>query len=292
MQQHFKLTKSETLDVTKDLVLEFSEMPPTPAERPYSEKRHDYLKDAVVNGAAVSFHWARALCLEDNKVYRINGQHSSIMLAGLDGTMPENLKAHVDDYEVPDKASLGFLFRQIDPRASARSISDISAVYQGLQDDLAGVSKKSGRAAIEGIAWFLGRIVGDYIPSGDDKFTLFQQPKHHPFIHMIGRIFSEKTPEFTKAVLGAMYGTWECAPEQAETFWSDVAHEGGGNEGTHPATVLDAWLLAAHEAKAENKPKEREIYRACALAWNAYRNHRNLERIGRYDPKKGAPDLE
>jgi hypothetical protein len=69
-----------------------------------------------------------------------------------------------------------------------------------------------------------------------------------------------------------------------------VARQGGGNDEKHPATVLDAWLLGLKDL--QQKPKEREVYRACALAWNAYRNHRSLDRIGKYDPKKGAPELE
>jgi len=35
-----------------------------------------------------------------------------------------------------------------------------------------------------------------------------------------------------------------------------------------------------------------EIFRACVVAWNASRNNRSLDRIGRYDAKKGFPDIE
>jgi hypothetical protein len=35
-----------------------------------------------------------------------------------------------------------------------------------------------------------------------------------------------------------------------------------------------------------------EVFRACGLAWNAFRNNHTLERIGRYDPKKRYPDIE
>jgi len=35
-----------------------------------------------------------------------------------------------------------------------------------------------------------------------------------------------------------------------------------------------------------------EVHRTCVLAWNAHRHGRTLDRIGKYDPKKGSPDIE
>ena len=290
MGHHFRLTQSETLDLTKDLALEFSQMPASLTERDLKAKRLAYLKDSVLGGTAISFNWARAKVSANGIVYRVNGHHSSKMLAGLNGAFPEGLKVHIDTFEIDDLADLGLLFRQFDNRLSSRTIDDISGAYQGLEEDLINVPKKAGRSAIEGIIWWKNNIIGDAVPPGDDKFDLFADRKLHPFIQMVGRVLSEKTPEFSKPVVAAMYGTLERSDE-AEAFWSDVARQGGGNEEKHPATVLDAWLLAGRENR-DSKPTEREIYRACALAWNAFRNHRSLEKIGRYDPKKGAPDLD
>jgi hypothetical protein len=87
-----------------------------------------------------------------------------------------------------------------------------------------------------------------------------------------------------------MFATFERAVEEAATFWPAVARQGAGNDDKHPTKVLDDWLLAAKDAT--EKPKAMEVYRACVVAWNAFRNHRSLDRIGRYDPKKGCPDIE
>jgi hypothetical protein len=291
MGHHFKLIGSETVDLTKALAAEFSAMSSSVSERDLKPKRIAYLKDSVLGGTAITFLWARAKDAETGELYRINGHHSSNMLAGLDGQFPDGLKAHIDDYEVPGKLALALLFRQFDNRLSTRTIDDISGVYQGLQSDLVTVPKRSGRAALEGAIWYKRQVIGDAIPSGDDRFDLFDDQTLHPFIKMVGDILTIKTPEFTPPVVGAMYGTHERAPKEAEAFWTDVAKEGGGNDAAHPATVLDAWLVDSRQRKAD-KPKEKEVYRACALAWNAYRNHRNLARIGKYDPIKGVPDLD
>lgn len=291
MESHFKLIGSEVKDLTPDLAISFSTLPASNTERELKQKRIDYLRDRVLSGTAISFSWARATVADTGEVIRVNGHHSSSMLAVLDGNFPIGLKVHIDDYEVPNKESLALLFRQFDSRVSARSINDISGVYQGLQPALANVPKDAARAALDGAVWYLKKVVGEYVPTGDDRFDLFSRADMHPFIQMVGGIYTAKTPEFSTPVLGAMYGSWDREPTVAADFWPEVAAQGAGNEAPHPTTVLDAWLLDTHQKKVE-KPKEWEVYRACVIAWNAYRNHRSLARIGKFKSAKGIPELE
>lgn len=291
MGHHFELVDSETVDVTPELAAEFSQMAASMTERELKSKRLDYLKDAVLGGTAIAFVWTKAKIVGSDKVYRVNGHHSSHMLAKLNGEFPNGLKAHIDTYEVPDEAALGLLFRQIDSRQSARTVDDIAGAYQGLRPDLVDVPRFAARKAIEGYVWYQGNKVGNQTPSGDDRFTLLLEPALHPFIQMTGRTLSVKTPEFTTPVVGAMYGAFERNAHDAEKFYDDVAKQGGGNDETHPAAVLDAWLVQAREQR-EDKPKEQEVYYACAYGWNAFRNHKVLDRIPKYNKKKGAPELE
>jgi hypothetical protein len=289
--EKFKSVRSETVVVTHDLAAEFSKMPASPTERDFKSKRVDYLKDQVLGGTAITFIWAKAKIADTGETVRMNGLHSSTMLASLNGHLPTDLKAHIDTYEVPTKAALGTLFRQFDSRLSARNVDDIAGSYQGLQPELANVPKAAARKAIEGAIWYEKNKIGNDTPTGDDRFEWFRQPKHHMFIQMVGRILSEKTPEFTIPVIGAMYGAYERSPEGTEEFYDAVAKQGGGNEENHPATVLDQWLVTARQEV--EKPKEQEIYHACAFAWNAFRNHKTLDRgIPKYNKKKGAPELD
>jgi len=290
MSHHFKLISSETVDLTPQLAADFAAMPASLTEREIKPKRVEHLKDAVLGGRALAFNWMRAKVTDSGILYRVNGQHSSAMLTQLNGQFPDDLKVHIDDYEVPDNASLALLFRQIDNRMSARTIEDISGAYQGLQTDLVDVPRSSARRAIEGAAWYRKKIIGDDVPTGDERFSLFNDTALHPFIQMVGRIVSAKTPESTTPVIGTMCGTWEREPSVSEVFWDEVAKQGGGNEENHPTTALDKWLLEARER--DDKPREMEVHRTCVLAWNAHRHGRTLDRIGKYDPKKGSPDIE
>lgn len=292
MAAHFKLIDSETVDVTPQLAAEFASMPASATERDLKVKRLEYLKDAVLTGQAIAFVWTKARVTASGKMFRVNGHHSSTMLTGLNGNFPEGLKAHIDTYEVPDETTLGLLFQQIDSRQSARTVADISGAYQGLQSDLVDVPKAAARKAIEGYVWYQKTRVGNDVPVGDARFTLFFDPKLHPFIQMTGRILSVKTPEFAIPVIGAMYGAFERDPNDAEKFYGDVAKQGGGNDEHHPAAVLDAWLIEAKDEKVD-KPKEQEKYYACAYAWNSFRNQKSIERgIPKFSKKKGAPELD
>lgn len=288
---HFKLVSSETVDVTPQLAADFHNMEASPTERDPKTKRKDYLRDSILGGRAIAFVWTKAKVLDTGRIVRVNGNHSSTVLTELNGQFPEGLKAHIDTYEVANNAELGLLFRQIDSRMSARSVDDIAGAYHGLQPDLANVPKLAARRAIEGYVWYAKNKVGSDVPSGDDRFDLFSASRLHPFIQMTGRILSVKTPEFSTPVVGAMYGTFDREPAKSEEFYSAVAKGGGGNAEDHPATVLDMWLVESREQK-ENKPTEKEIYYACAYAWNAFRKDKTIDRIPKYNKKKGAPELE
>src|SRR5215472_2368462 len=100
--QHFKLLSSESRDLTPALAVEFSTMKASVTERDLKKSRMDYLRESILGGTAISFHWARAKVIAEDTIYRVNGHHSSKVAAEMDGNLPEGLKVHLDDYEVAD----------------------------------------------------------------------------------------------------------------------------------------------------------------------------------------------
>ena len=106
---------------------------------------------------------------------------------------------------------------------------------------------------------------------------------------MAGRVCSVKTPEFSTPVMGAMYGTFDREPTAAEEFWTSVSKQGDGAQGD-PATTLDAWLVDAKSPDATASAME--IYRACVLAWNAFRHRKSFDKVPKFDARKGVPDID
>jgi hypothetical protein len=282
----YKLVKSEVRELTPELAEEFRNLEPSPTERELNPARLKHLKMKAEAGQLVTFHWSVAK-LGDKRL-RMNGQHSSNMLCGLNGLFPKDLKAHIDEYEVPNKASLALLFRQFDDRKSNRSPGDVASAYQGLYDELHDVPKGPAKMAVEGACWYDRNVEGLPPVSGDDQYIRFGEPGLHGFIRFVGELFTIKTPELRRqTIVAAMYGTFTKNEAEARKFWAEVARGGEEYSENAPSTILDAWLKAMAEkrgAKTELKPAN--LYQGCVFAWNAYREGKTISTI-KFDTKKG-----
>jgi hypothetical protein len=277
--------------LTPSDIAAFAALPGGPCERAESEDRIKYLVGAVTAGKAIPFQWATAKL--DDTVFRVNGQHSPLALAKMNGNLPDNLVAHITEFEVDTKEDLADLFRQFDSRRSARTPADVSGAYQGLEDDLGQAPRAAAKLAVEGVAWYLRNILGTVKLKGDDTYTLFSKGEYHDFINWYGDLLSRKTPELKKKpVVAAMYNTYDVAPDDAMVFWRDAAQAASNGDDTKPAVVLDHWLLAQSDGQQAGKPAtDAQVFQACAYAWAADRKGKTIDRV-KTDLKKGFIVIE
>ena len=105
------LSHAEVKPLTRELAEEFRDLEASPTERALDESRVRHLREKAEAGQLVTFNWSTAK-LSGRKL-RMNGMHSSTMLCGLNGNFPENLRVHLDTYEVDLPEALAILFRQI-----------------------------------------------------------------------------------------------------------------------------------------------------------------------------------
>lgn len=282
----FRLTKSTVEDLTPELAAKFQSLEPSPTERELNPSRVKHLAEKAENGQLVTFHWSTAKF--SGKTLRMNGQHSSNMLVGLNGSFPKGLKAHIDEYEVHSPEGLAILFRQFDDRKSGRTSSDVAGAYQGLYEPLRDVPKASAKLGADGIAWFRRHVEGTPVPSGDEAYTLFAETGIHSFIRWTGEVFSIKTPELKRTqIVSAMYATFIRSETAARTFWEQVARGGLDFEDNAPSTVLDVWLKSIKEDRDNSRDlKPGNYYQGCIFAWNAFREEKTIKDI-KCDVKKG-----
>lgn len=280
----FELASSECLPMTKALVNEFLTMEPSPTERDLDPRRLRMLADRAEEGTLVTFHWAKAKL--NGKWLRMNGQHSSLFLSGLE-PLPDGLRAHVDAYKVDGPEGLALLFRQFDERKSSRTPGDVAGAYQMLYGPLRDVPRKSAKIAIEGACWYRRSIEGQPIPSGDEQYKLFGESGLHSFVIWVGQVFSIKTPEMRRVqVVSAMFKTFITNEAEARKFWEMVAKGGHEFDDNHPTTVLSAWYVKAKQKEMKDAPKAADYYQAAMYAWNAYREEKSIASI-RIDARKG-----
>jgi hypothetical protein len=242
-----KLANSETEPLTPELAQRFKSMSPSPTERVFDPARAKMLREKAEAGQLITFSWASAKV--GDKEYRVNGQHSSAVLAELN-EFPQGLKVHMDTYKVDNADGLALLFRQFDSRKSGRTPTDVSGAYQGLYPDLADVTRSAAKLAVEGVAWFDRHVEGLPAPKGDDVYTLFGKTPLHNFIRWVDEAFSIKTPELRRqTIVAAMYGTFDKNEAEARKFWREVSRGGVEFDDNHPTTMLDTFLKSIVEDK-------------------------------------------
>jgi hypothetical protein len=274
----FRLLKSEVKPLTRELAEHFRDLEPSPTERDLNPARLKYLQEQAEAGLLITFNWARAKM--EGKTLRVNGQHSSNVLCGLNGEFPQGLFAHIDDYEVDGPEGLAVLFRQFDQRKSARSSADVAGAYQNLHPELHQVAKPIGKLGIDAITWHRRTIEGAPTESGDAVYTAFGTVGNHPFLLWLSDVFSIKTPELKKTqIVAAMYATFIKNADEARKFWDQVARGGIEYEDNAPATVLDGWLKAIKEGEIKTELKPAQYYQGCIWAWNAFREEKEIKDI-------------
>lgn len=278
------------MPLTKGLAEQFREMPASPTERDLTAARIKHLREKILAGHAVTFHWASAI-INDREV-RMNGNHSSNAVCSLNGSFPDGMMVNREVYEVDDEDGLALLFRQFDDRKSGRTPLDVSGAYQGLYEPLHEVPRGVAKLGIEAIVWHDRYVIGGPATlKGDDVYTKFADADSHAAIRWFGDTITMKTPEMARvAVVAAMYATFEANETAAREFWSSVARGGVEFDETAPATTLDVWLKEQKDSKCKHPVKPLELYQGCIYAWTAFREDQSLKSI-KWDTKKGLHEV-
>lgn len=269
----FQLVRSTTVPMTPELAARFATMTPSPTERPLNEKRVKYLRAKIDAGLAVSFQWAFAKYIDKKGrefIYRMNAQHSSTVLSGMNGSLPKGLFAHVDEFEVNSLEALALLFRQYDDRKSSRSVGDVCGAYMGLYPELNDVPRPIGKIGMEAITWFNNKVERFGVPAGDDQYSRFSDRSLWPFFHWLAGI--NPTAEIKiESLISAMYVTYNIDNDGAEEFWRQVADGGVEFETEAPSSALYNWLKADWDETSNAKVKADGFYQGAIFCWNAFR---------------------
>jgi hypothetical protein len=107
-------------------------MTPTVGERNLKEVRLREIRGLFAQENYHVFFWA--CCWFQGKLHRLNGQHSSTVLADLE-EFPTNVQAVVETYEASSLEEMAFYYNWFDTSGSVRSLGDvIRAIVRTLPD--------------------------------------------------------------------------------------------------------------------------------------------------------------
>lgn len=279
---------TKLVPLTEELAQEFATMPGVGGERPLKNWRVEFLKSRLAAGLFHSPKWA--VVWFNGKKYRINGQHSSNMLAASNGDFPHGLKAVIDEFKCETEQEQAELFQQFDPSTSIRNREEIINAHRAAEHSLAEVSTRLAKDACDGVGFYVELTDGQRLGK-EDRARLTHT--HQDFILWLDSIRRDAALRLS-SVSGAAYATWLKDPAAATEFWR-LVHEESAPENTHPTRVLSKWLRELRAAKASNsgsatkRHSARSIYERCIHCWNAYRSGRSMKHlVAQTGSKKGA----
>jgi hypothetical protein len=195
---------------------------------------------------------------------RVNGQHSSKVLAGCNGKFPEGMRVILDEWKVENEIDLATLFAQFDNSKSSRGAGDIAGAHAKTHADLSEVRNTYVTRLLSGIASYLNNFDGKAM-NAEERAILV-----HDYADFVARYAGMVKVAWLGVVgaTGAMFATDIVDREESLRFWNLIRTETHPDP-THPSRVLSAYLRTARSGRAS--APSRVVYAKSIHAWNAYR---------------------
>lgn len=267
--------KPQARPITAELARKFASMEPAPGDRLLSHKRRKSIETWLSSGTFKTAQWAVAYC--DGKAYRVNGQHSSTVLASMNGTMPKGLVAVVEEYDCDTLDDVARLYATFDSRSSMRTTGDINRSFHAVTPALAEVPSRVANCCITGISFALWENTYTTHPA-EERAALMES--NSDFIVWVYLVLSgaDSKHMLRGPVVAAMYRTYNSNRDLAEKFWT-LVRDASGLKPTLPDRVLNKYLLVTRGCGARSGGvtgiecvTQREMYVKCLHAWNAWRS--------------------
>lgn len=298
------MNKPQTLRVTRDLALQYSEMEPAPHDRALSERRLQVYRKLLNEGKFRPVTWASAWCLETDCIYRVNGKHTSVLLAGEMTERPSiEFYVTIEAYECEALEDVAGLYSTFDSKMQSRNAHDIYMSFAATAPELKSVPAYIIKSAVTGIAYAVWGIEAYTKYQAADRAELLLE--HSDFVLWLcnllttGPTAAEKCSANNKSrrsahlqrqpVIAVMFNTWQKDVKAATSFWQAVRDDSGQSPGC-PDRKLSRYLLTAvlqgggHGAGGTGI-KEMQV--KCLHAWNAWR--RNIATDLKYYAGKPVP---
>lgn len=266
------MTQPKTMLATLEVAIEYRDMDPAPQDRPLSSRRIEVYESLMRRGAFRPVTWAKAHCKETGGVYRVNGKHTSTMLANME-EIPE-FYITVEEYACDTLSDVAELYATFDSKMVSRTTGDINLAFAGTVPGLVGIPARILNTCVAGLSYacFLARGTGQYIREqpADRAERILEYPEFIRWVYDLGTNSSRwllRVP-----TVSAMLGTWNRDRGRADTFWTAVRSETGETPSL-PDRKLAKYLQSVECMKTNSMGQSgyREIYVKCLHAWNAWR---------------------
>lgn len=286
----WKMTgKPKTVVATKALAKEFAEMDAVPYERPLRERRLVVYRKIAGEGGFRPVTWARCYCTETKTTYRLNGHHTSVMLA----SMPKLPEFHVivENYTADTLEDVSHLYATFDTQMQSRTARDVYMAFAGATPELSNIPGAIINVSASAIAYARHQDAAYKLTAAERGDLMLD---HTEFVQWVADIivgYPAYNSIKRSPVVAAMLLTWEKDPENATKFWRLVRDESGVRPDS-PDRKLARWLAVSTQRSNSRKTSvakydAREFFVRSLRAWNEWRTNK-AEKIS-YDPSDKIP---
>jgi hypothetical protein len=295
--------KPQTARITKKLATEFALMEPAPGDRPLSPRRNDLYKAFIKAKMFRSPEWAKAYCKETRTTYRVNGKHTSSILAGWnvaeDGAYPD-LYATIATYECDTLADVAELYSTFDSKHTTRSTTDINWMFASTIPELAGISKWTIDRYVAGMNYNPNKSTYAEKTAAERAEILLTESAFCVWANtnLIANIETDVNTKrkflMRSSIMYAIYQTYKVDKNAALKFWMAVREETDPTPDT-PARKLARYLRSTTLNRqrtgtfrdSKTVVDIRESGAKAITAWNAYRKGEPTDL--RYYPASAFP---
>ncbi len=289
-------------------------MPGLPGERELKTARVKFLKDHVKLGSFVGPGWAVATSRVTGERYRINGQHSSTMLASLTPeAFPQGLLATIDYFMFDSlREDSPGLFNLFDHPRAARTDTDYMGIHRAAHEDLSDIDNPFLVKTTNGIA-FLAKTrreelrkrleAGLESPTSEvtaeevaklinhrDHGTFFHEARYREFAIWLWQWHGTKNAAFINraGIVSEILNDWEKSVPIATEFWRNVMFEDVADSEDDSRQCAEALRVMGVKRQA----KQEDFQKRARRHWNRYHRIRELESKKAQGKETGAESTE
>lgn len=273
----------EVLPVTQETAQRFLDMDSLEGERDLSDNRLVKLARDFNCGNQRTLNWITAFCQETGSTIRVNGGHTSYLLAhGL--VHPQGHIIH-EHYQCETMGDVTELWAILDSHVSHRTKDEVLVTEAGRVPALNGITKgvmqkvstalcvaHVGRSFYKNLTY---REMAQYILENSD------------FAVWVRDIFPTTKIHMKQGVIYVAWVTYNVDRELATRFWTEVCHGGDHVLRNSPAVRLDTKLREGIKPMKRMRRDGRQtsiqwfdIAHYCFSAWRLYQQGKTVSELG------------